>query len=57
MRSSCGVLPRRRELLHGPSCRAAFEGERDGIRYELVSADRIGFAPKLIEEFPEAEKE
>ncbi|MBQ7060914.1 MAG: metallophosphoesterase [Clostridia bacterium] len=43
--------------LHGPSCRMAFEGEREGIRYELVSADRIGFAPRLIEDFPDPETE
>lgn len=34
--------------LHGKSCRNAFEGERNGVRYHLVSADHIGFAPKLI---------
>lgn len=34
--------------LHGKSCRGAFEGERNGISYHLVSADHIGFAPKLI---------
>lgn len=35
--------------LHGAeSHRAAFEGEREGIRYELVSADYLDFCPKRI---------
>lgn len=35
--------------LHGAeSHRAAFEGERYGIRYELVSADHLNFCPKRI---------
>ena len=39
--------------LHGASCRAAFEGGKNGVSYELVSADRLGFAPKLIQDFGE----
>lgn len=34
--------------LHGRSCRCGFEGVRNGIQYHLVSADHIGFTPKLI---------
>ncbi len=34
--------------LHGRSCRSGFEGVRNGVEYILVSADHIGFAPKLI---------
>lgn len=40
--------------LHGKSCRGGFEGTREGITYHLVSADHIGFAPKLILELPPA---
>ena len=36
--------------LHGASCRLAFEGVKNGVRYTLCSADHIGFAPKLIAE-------
>ncbi len=34
--------------LHGRSCRSGFEGIRNGVEYMLVSADHIGFAPKLL---------
>ena len=34
--------------LHGRSCRSGFEGVRNGVEYILVSADHIGFAPRLI---------
>ncbi|MDL2258203.1 metallophosphoesterase [Eubacteriales bacterium OttesenSCG-928-K08] len=37
--------------LHGRSCRGAFEGIRNGVEYHLVSADHLGFQPKLIREF------
>lgn len=36
--------------LHGRACRNAFEGEMDGIRYFLCSADHLGFTPRLIAE-------
>lgn len=35
--------------LHGRATRNAFEGVRDGISFRLVSADRVGFTPVLIE--------
>jgi len=31
--------------LHGPGIGAGFRGEKDGVRYELVSADAAGFRP------------
>lgn len=34
--------------LHGESLRAAFSGERDGIRYQVVSADHLRFQPLLV---------
>ena len=34
--------------LHGPSHRFAFTGDCDGVRYHLVSADYLDFAPKRI---------
>ncbi len=34
--------------LHGRSCRSGFEGVRNGVEYMLVSADHIGFMPKLL---------
>lgn len=34
--------------LHGRACKNAFEGERNGIRYHLCSADHLDFAPKQI---------
>lgn len=37
--------------LHGPSCRMAVQGEKDGIRLTLISCDALRFSPKLIENF------
>ena len=34
--------------LHGPSHRLAIQGVQDGINYQLVSADFVGFRPKKI---------
>lgn len=34
--------------LHGPVIRRAFEGERNGTAFSLVSADNLGFVPKKI---------
>ena len=34
--------------LHGSSIRGAFNGERAGIEYKLVSADSVGFEPVKI---------
>ncbi len=34
--------------LHGHGIKVAFEGERNGILYHLVSCDALGFCPKLI---------
>lgn len=34
--------------LHGRSCFSAFEGERDGVLYHLVSCDYLQFKPKLL---------
>ena len=34
--------------VHGQAARDAFEGERDGVHYRCVSADRVGFTPALI---------
>lgn len=34
--------------LHGLSTGSAFEGERNGIHYHMVSCDYLGFTPKLI---------
>ncbi len=34
--------------LHGNSIKGAFNGERDGICYKLVSADGVGFDPVKI---------
>ena len=31
--------------LHGPARRLAIEGEREGVRYKLVSADHVDFQP------------
>src|SRR5262249_35238991 len=31
--------------LHGAGVAAGFTGERNGIRYQLLSADNVGFAP------------
>ncbi len=38
--------------LHGASRRYAISGERDGIYYELISGDHLGFTPRLIAEHP-----
>ena len=35
--------------LHGKAIRNAFRGERDGIRFTLVSADSMGFCPLRID--------
>ena len=37
--------------LHGASVHNAFIGEKDGIKFDLVSADYLKFCPKLIEKF------
>ena len=34
--------------VHGERAASAFEGERDGVEYRCVSADRVGFAPALL---------
>ena len=34
--------------LHGEANRYAFEGERNGIVYHCVAADKLDFMPKLI---------
>ena len=34
--------------LHGAGIKIAFEGERNGIDYHLVSCDALGFCPKQI---------
>lgn len=34
--------------LHGNSCRQAFEGEKDGVNYHLISGDYIQFNPIKI---------
>jgi predicted phosphohydrolase len=34
--------------LHGASCRRAFNGISQGIKFKLVSADYLSFCPKLI---------
>lgn len=36
--------------LHGISPGSAFEGEKNGIRYHMVSCDYLGFKPVLIHE-------
>lgn len=38
--------------LHGEAAARAFEGEREGVSYRCVSADRIDFDPALILERP-----
>ncbi len=35
--------------LHGTAIRHAFQGERDGIRFRLVSSDSMGFCPLRID--------
>lgn len=37
--------------LHSESADYAFTGERDGIKYGLVSCDYLDFCPKLLEKF------
>ena len=37
--------------LHGPSRQFARIGDFDGIAFSLVSADHLGFCPKLLEKF------
>lgn len=37
--------------LHGNSVNWAFRGERDGIKFDLISADYLNFCPKLIRKF------
>lgn len=37
--------------LHGQSVNWAFRGEKDGIRFDLISADCLDFCPKLIKKF------
>ena len=34
--------------LHGESLAGAFEGERNGVHYRCVSADHVGFRPRLL---------
>lgn len=34
--------------LHGSAIKWAFRGVQNGIRYDLVSADALGFCPKLV---------
>lgn len=34
--------------LHGHGIKVAFEGERNGIQYHLVSCDALGFCPRCI---------
>ena len=34
--------------LHGASVKNAFNGKKDGIEYRLISADSLGFCPKMI---------
>jgi predicted phosphohydrolase len=34
--------------LHGYAVRGAFQGVAEGVRFELVSADALGFSPKRI---------
>ncbi|MDD3921874.1 MAG: metallophosphoesterase [Eubacteriales bacterium] len=34
--------------LHGKSCKGAFCGERNGVHYQLVSADHLDFTPHLL---------
>ena len=36
--------------LHGRSCLGGFEGDYEGTRYTLVSADHLRFVPRLIAE-------
>ena len=38
--------------IHGPGLRCAVQGEYAGIRFRMVSADYLGFAPVQIDETP-----
>ena len=38
--------------LHSFATKSAFEGERDGIKFSLISGDHLEFLPKLIEKQP-----
>ena len=38
--------------LHSFATKCAFEGERDGINFSLISGDYLEFLPKLIEKQP-----
>ncbi len=42
--------------LHGKALQSAFEGERNGVQYELVSCDHLNFKPKMILTDAELEK-
>ncbi|MGN1349359.1 MAG: metallophosphoesterase [Acutalibacteraceae bacterium] len=35
--------------LHGPALKSAFIGEKDGIRFNIISCDYLGFCPLLVE--------
>ncbi len=35
--------------LHGPALKSAVTGERDGIKFSVISADYLGFCPLLVE--------
>ena len=35
--------------LHGPALKSAFTGEKDGIKFNIISCDYLGFCPLLIE--------
>jgi len=48
MISSAGVSYCAYAHVHGQAARDAFEGERDGVQYRCVSADRVDFTPALI---------
>ena len=38
--------------LHGYSCQSAVNGEYEGIKFSLISADFLEFCPKLVEKMP-----
>jgi len=38
--------------LHGYSCQSAVNGEYEGIKFSLISADYLEFCPKLVEKTP-----
>lgn len=35
--------------LHGPALKGAFTGEKDGVKFSLISGDFLGFCPLLVE--------